>query len=108
MAIDPRSNLIGIAEIHLAIVNVHSGIAESNADPTLPAFNLLVRVGMSTEHDVVATTASSAARTIGLTTTASAHDIVRCSSRRHLPCLDLELAETERAGTRYERDRRSR
>ena len=92
MAIDPRSNLIGIAEIHLAIVNVHSGIARSNADPTLPDFDLLVRVGMSTEHDVVAAGFERSADH-WLDHTASAHDIVRCGSRRYLPCLDLELAE---------------
>ena len=55
MTVGPGSHPIGIAELHLSIVDGHPGIANRLTNAVLPGVDLLVGVRVGTEQKVMAT-----------------------------------------------------
>ena len=92
MPIDPISDLIGVTKVHLAIVEVDSGIAKRRAHAFLPSVDLLIGVWVSTKHDVVPTRLERRTHH-GLDFTISLDDVVRRGIGSDLPSLQLELAK---------------
>ena len=95
VSVDPGSHPIGIAEVHLDIVDVHPGIANRLTNAVLPSIDLLVCVRVSTEQEVVAT-GLQGGPDHGLDVPVSAHDFKGRGSGRHLSGLHLKEAEPRR------------
>ena len=95
VTVDPGSHPIGIAEVHLNIVDVHSGIANRLTNAVLPSVDLLVGVWVSTEQAVVAT-GREGGSDHGLDVPVSAHDFKRRGTRRDFSNLHLKEAEPRR------------
>ena len=104
MVVDPTCDLVAIAKVNLVIIKGHACFAEHLANLRLPSLNLLLGVGMGTQHPVVPPVRDNLAHHL-LDCAPLGQDIAACLGWEDLAGLELELAEP---GGKEERTLRTR